>query len=68
MTAEPWVSALGKVASAIIDVMPDEWYTDDDDYVDSYYTIEKNKFYTNYYGAGANAKISMSPFRAGTIY
>jgi hypothetical protein len=62
LTAEPWVNALGKVASAIIEVMPDSWYTDDDDYVDSYYTLEKNKSYTNYYGAGANAKISMSPY------
>ena len=42
LTAEPWVSALGKIASAIINAMPDDWYTDDDDYVDSYYTIMKN--------------------------
>lgn len=62
LTAEPWVSALGKVAVAIIEVMPDEWYTDDDDYVDSFYTIEKDKTYTNYFGAAGNAKMSMSPF------
>lgn len=62
LTAEPWISALGKVAAAIIEAMPDEWYTDDDDYVDSFYTIEKNKTYTNYNGAAGNAKVSMTPF------
>lgn len=62
LTAEPWVSALGKIASAIVQAMPDEWYTDNDDYVDSYYTIMKNQTYTNYYGAGGNAKVTLKPF------
>lgn len=62
LTAEPWLVALGKIASAIVDVMPDAWYTDNDDYVDSFYTIEKNKSYSNYYGAAGNAKVSMAPF------
>ena len=42
--------------------MPSEWFTDDDDYVDSFYTIEKNKPYTNYYGAAGNAKVNLRPF------
>jgi len=62
LTAEPWVSALGKIASAIIQAMPDNWYSDDDDYVDSYYTVMKDQSYTNYYGAANNAKITMKPF------
>ncbi len=62
LTGYTWVGALGKVASAIIEVMPDEWYTDDDDYVDSFYTIEKDQTYSNYSGAGANAKVSLSPY------
>jgi hypothetical protein len=62
LTTQPWVSALGMIAGAIVEVMPDEWYTDNDDYVDSFYTIEKNRTYTDYYGAGANAKISLIPY------
>lgn len=60
--AEPWIPALGLVASAIIEVLPDAWYTDDDDYLDSFYTIMKNETYTNYMGAGNNAKVNMVPF------
>ncbi|MCG8412339.1 MAG: DUF3103 domain-containing protein [Bacteroidales bacterium] len=61
LSGEPWVSALGKIASAIVKVMPDKWYTDDDDYVDSYYTIMKNKEYINYNAAGNNAKATLKP-------
>ncbi|MCG8697698.1 MAG: DUF3103 domain-containing protein [Bacteroidales bacterium] len=59
---EPWIPALGLVASAIIEVLPEAWYTDDDDYLDSFYTIMKNETYTNYMGAGNNAKVDMVPF------
>jgi hypothetical protein len=62
LTAQPWVSALGSIASAIIQAMPSDWYTDSDDYVDSYYTIMKDQTYTNYYGAGGNAKMTLKPF------
>ena len=40
----------------------EEWYADNDDYVDSYYTIMKNTTYTDYYGAGQNAKMTCIPF------
>jgi hypothetical protein len=60
-TAEPWLPILGEIASKIIEVMPDEWYTDSDDYVDSYYTIMKNQSYTNYMGAAGNAKVTLVP-------
>lgn len=62
VSTQPWVSVLGQVAGAIIQAMPDSWYTNNDDYVDSFYTIEKNKNYNNYYGARRNAKINLSPF------
>jgi len=60
-TAQPWVNVLGQVANAIIQAMPDEWYTNTDDYIDSFYTILKNQTYSDYYGAGHNARVSMSP-------
>ncbi|WP_299711875.1 DUF3103 family protein [uncultured Tenacibaculum sp.] len=62
ISTQPWVNALGQVAGAIIQAMPDQWYTNNDDYVDSFYTIEKNKSYTNHYGARGNAKVNLAPF------
>lgn len=62
VSTQPWVNVLGQVAGAIIQAMPDSWYTNSDDYVDSFYTIEKNKSYNNYYGARGNARVNLSPF------
>jgi hypothetical protein len=62
ISAQPWINALGTLASAIVNAMPADWLTDNDDYVDSYYTIMKNTTYTDYMGAGANAKVTLVPF------
>ncbi|MCF2873464.1 MULTISPECIES: DUF3103 family protein [unclassified Tenacibaculum] len=62
VATQPWVNVLGQVAGAIIQAMPDQWYTNNDDYVDSFYTIEKNKNYNNHYGARGNARVNLSPF------
>ncbi len=62
LSGQSWINALGTIAGAIIEVLPDSWLTDDDDYVDSFYTIEKNKSYSNYYGASGNAKVNLIPF------
>ncbi len=62
VSQQPWVNVLGSVASAILQATPDNWYTNDDDYVDSFYTIEKNRNYTNYMGARGNARVHLSPF------
>lgn len=62
ISGQPWVSALGQIASAVIQALPDNWYTDDDDYVDSFYTVEKTKTYTNHYGARGNARVNMRPY------
>jgi len=62
ISAQPWISALGTLASAIVNAMPADWLTDSDDYVDSFYTIMKYTTYTNYNGAGANAKVTLVPF------
>ncbi len=61
-TGHAWVTLLGDVASAIINATPDHWYTNDDDYVDSFYTIEKNRTYTNHRGAAGNAKVTLVPY------
>lgn len=61
VSGQPWVNVLGQVAGAILQAMPDEWYTNNDDYVDSLYTIQKNKTYTNHVGARGNATVTLSP-------
>ncbi len=53
--------AIFDIASRIISLMPDGWFSNDDDYVDVFYTLEKGKTYTNYYGASKNAKITLVP-------
>lgn len=58
---DPDLKALFDLASEIIKVMPGEWFTNDDDYVDVFYTMH-NKEYKNYYGASRNAKITLTPY------
>ena len=62
ISGQPWITAVGTIGSAIVEALPDSFWTNDDDYVDSFYTIEKNKTYTNYYGAGGNAKVNLRPY------
>ncbi|WP_440880379.1 DUF3103 family protein [Tenacibaculum sp. C7A-26P2] len=62
VSTQPWIGVLGQVAGAIIQAMPNDWYTNNDDYVDSFYTIEKYKEYRDYCGARKNATVALSPF------
>lgn len=59
----PTYAVIGQVAGAILKAMPANWFSNDDDYVDSFYTLEKSKTYTNYLGAGNNATVTLSPYR-----
>jgi DUF3103 family protein len=58
----PVVQAVTEIANRIIAAIPASVFTNDDDYVDSFYTIEETKTYTNRVGAGNNATISIQPF------
>lgn len=60
-TGEPIVAIVGQIGSAVIEVIPDAVFTDDDDYVDSYYTLMKNQSYINRAGANNNATASFKP-------
>lgn len=59
---KPDISALVALGSGLVQQMPSHWFTNDDDYVDSFYTLEKNRSYTNYAGAGGNAIVSLRPY------
>jgi hypothetical protein len=58
----PTYAVIGQVATAILQAMPAGWFANDDDYVDSFYTLEKGRVYTSLPGAGRNATISLSPY------
>nr|WP_234401323.1 DUF3103 family protein [Pseudoalteromonas sp. T1lg23B] len=50
-----------QLTNQLIKAMPDSWFTNDDDYVDVFYTLFEGQQYTGYMGASGNAKISLSP-------
>ncbi len=58
----PVVQAITEIANRVIEAMPAGWFANDDDYVDSFYTIEKTPTYTGLIGASRNATISLQPF------
>lgn len=64
MIPDPEVQGLAVIAqitNGILAVMPDAWFTNDDDYVDVYYTLEEGKYYQNHRGASGNAKANLEP-------
>ena len=54
-----WIPAL---AEAIIRAMPAAWYKDNDDYLDTFYTLEQGRAYDHLRGAANNAVISLEPY------
>ena len=58
----PVVQAITEIANRIIAAMPAGWFSNDDDYVDSLYTVQQTLTYSNQVGAGNNVRLSMRPF------
>lgn len=58
----PAYAVIGQVATAILQAMPASWFSNDDDYVDTFYTLEKGRYYTGYRGAAQNATINLEPY------
>ncbi|HEY9130942.1 MAG TPA: DUF3103 family protein [Dyella sp.] len=59
---EPTYSFIPKIADAILKVTPDSWWINDNDYLDSYYLIEKGKSYVDRPGAAGNATATFTPY------
>jgi hypothetical protein len=57
----PVVQAISEIANRVIAAMPADWFANDD-YVDSFYTIENTVSYNGLVGAGGNATVSLQPF------
>ncbi|MBV7439569.1 DUF3103 family protein [Aeromonas sp. sif2416] len=45
----------------IIKALPDSWMTNNDDYLDTFYTLEQDQSYHQYPGAAGNAVITLEP-------
>jgi hypothetical protein len=58
----PVVQAIAEIANRIIAAMPSSWFTNTDDYVDAFYTLEKGRTYTNYVGVSNNATVTLTPY------
>ncbi len=52
---------IAKITNGILSAMPDAWFTNDDDFVDVYYTLQEGETYTNHYGAVGNARAHFAP-------
>lgn len=58
---QPEVAAIAEIAARIVAAMPSGWFSNDDDYVDSLYSVEKTRGETRY-GARGNALVSYIPY------
>lgn len=50
-----------RLTNAVIQAMPDTWTTNEDDFLDVFYTIIEGQNYDEYFGAGDNAKVTLAP-------
>lgn len=58
----PQYSSITDVASKIINLIPNSLFSNDDDYADVFYTLERGKTYTDKFGVSSNVKLSIVPY------
>lgn len=54
-------AVIPQITNGIISAMPDAWFTNDDDYIDVYYTLLEGQTYHHHSGAGGNATTTFEP-------
>lgn len=52
---------IAEIGGAILKAMPSGWFTNDTDYLDSFYLLQRGKTYTGRMGAANNAQVTLSP-------
>jgi len=62
---EPTVAAVSLIADSILTAMPDAWFVDEHDYVDSFYLLQRGVTYRARSGAGGNAVVDLTPITVG---
>ncbi|MGO4700044.1 DUF3103 family protein [Dyella sp. 2RAB6] len=65
-TSKPGAGAVSAIGEAILGAMPSSLLVNNNDYVDSFYLIEKGRSYTDLLGARANATASFCSHVVGT--
>ncbi len=60
---KPELASIGAVGSAIVRAMPSSWFTNSDDYLDAFYTLQANQSYIDYAGVSNNATMTLTPLR-----
>ncbi|MBB1270509.1 DUF3103 domain-containing protein [Shewanella sp. SR44-3] len=56
-------AVIAQITNGILAVMPDAWFTNDDDFVDVYYTLQEGVYYPSHKGANGNATASFEPLQ-----
>jgi hypothetical protein len=54
-------SIIPEITNKILSQLPDAWFTNDDDYIDVFYTLQEGMSYADHAGASDNATISLEP-------
>lgn len=54
-------AVIPQITNGIIKALPDAWFTNNDDFVDAYYTLQEGVTYTNRNGSGVNANMTLAP-------
>ncbi|MED5526892.1 MAG: DUF3103 family protein [Pseudomonadota bacterium] len=57
----PEALPFAQLGQQIIKAMPSNWFSNDDDYLDAFYTLEQNQVYSNYPGASGNIRVNLVP-------
>lgn len=54
-------AVIPQLTGKVLEAIPDSWATNDDDFIDVYYTLRQGEAYTDYVAAGNNATATLTP-------
>ncbi|UXI04577.1 DUF3103 domain-containing protein [Photobacterium sp. TY1-4] len=54
-------AVIPQLTGKVLEAIPDSWATNDDDFIDVYYTLRQGQTYTDYTAAGNNATATFTP-------
>lgn len=57
----PEYAVIADIGGAILKAMPSGWFTNDTDYLDSFYLLQRGQAYSGRMGAANNARVTLSP-------
>lgn len=63
---KPEAAIVATIAETLVRAMPSAWFKNNDDYIDSFYALQKDHRYVDHAGAANNAVITLTPFQLST--